>query len=41
MQLIKLIVHFPEAQIGKELIAVGINLTASPKNASKVTEDEL
>jgi hypothetical protein len=26
--------------VGKELIAVGINLSANKKNAEKITEDE-
>jgi len=27
--------------VGKELMAIGINLTASKKNAEKATEEEL
>lgn len=39
--IIKLITLFPEPQVGKELMAIGINLTASKKNAEKATEEEL
>ncbi|MFO0131494.1 MAG: hypothetical protein ACK52J_02960 [bacterium] len=38
--IIKLIIHFPETLVGKELIAIGINLSANKKNAEKITEEE-
>lgn len=39
--IVKLIVHFPEPIVGKELVAIGINLSANKKNAEKTTEEEL
>ena len=37
----KLIIHYPEQQIGKELIALAINLSVEPMNTSQINEDDL
>lgn len=39
--IIKLVIHFPEPLVGKELIAIAVNLSANKKNAEKCTEEEL
>jgi hypothetical protein len=39
--IIKLMVHFPERHIGKELIALAINLAASERNAEIVSAEEV
>ncbi|KAL4495141.1 hypothetical protein ABPG72_007248 [Tetrahymena utriculariae] len=38
---IKLITHFPEQLVGKELVALAINLAANQKNADLVSEEDL
>ena len=39
--IIKLILHFPEPVLGKELIALAINLSLNQRNADLVTEEEI
>lgn len=39
--LIKLMLHFPEPLLGKELIALAVNLSLNQRNADLVTEEEL
>ena len=41
LKVIKLITHFPEPQIGKELISLAINLSANVRNAELISEEEL
>lgn len=36
----KLMMHFPERHIGKELISLAVNLGASRHNSELLTEDE-
>jgi hypothetical protein len=38
--LVKLILHFPEPLLGKELIALSINLSLNQRNADLVSEEE-
>jgi len=39
--IIKLIIHFPEPLVGKELISLAINLAANKRNAEILSEDEI
>ena len=39
--IIKLILHFPEQHIGKELIALAINLSQNSRNVDHISEPEL
>lgn len=34
-------IHFPERHIGKELISLAVNLSASQRNAELVAEEEM
>ncbi len=38
--IIKLMLHFPEPIIGKELIALAVNLSTSSRNVDHITEQE-
>lgn len=39
--IVKLMLHFPEPLLGKELIALAINLSLNQRNADLVSEEEL
>ncbi|EGR29311.1 kinesin-associated protein 3, putative [Ichthyophthirius multifiliis] len=38
---VKLIIHFPEQSVGKELVSLAINLAANQQNADVLSEEEL
>ncbi len=40
-KLIKLIAHFPEPQVGKELISLSINLGINKRNAEQLSDEEI